>query len=1248
MFSPSFLFCDSRFFLAGRRRFRRMTLSAVFLLVVYSQVQAAETTAPQGRQAVPVRNIQLKDDKALAWKVLWDQGRELARQGRLAEAVSAYEALLTMREGLEAARWELVNILLPLKREEAAIPHLELLMEEAPGNLHYLLALAEASRKQGNMARAAELYQKARKREPDNPKILRGEATALISLQRRGEAAPLLEALFAREQGNQALREELVNLYFELGAQEKALTQAASLIRENRAEPALVFKAAQAAERLGQEALASEYWQRLIRSIYGPEAKERLTAHYLKAGKGEEALAWLLPLLEKEPASPRLLKKLGQIYVSLARYPEALGLLARYLSLKPEDREALRQLSEVRAALSGRPEANAYWANLPVGLAPDLAALARGAGFYEAKSELREALVFYELILAATPEDTRIIAKKARVLLAAGDKGAVDSLWTDLARRRKLVEVLELLLVQEPGNQVALQKLAVIYFEQDELERSREMFLRLALLGTRTPEVLGGLARLEERLGNPGKALALYEELAGPAGADGTTVLRCIELAGELGLAGKVHGYLGRLQRDFPALARHPENRLLIARALAGGYVLAYAIREYKALLADSPVQPGLLLPAYQGLIAAMRQSGLDYEAEQALRQAYLGKPEAATLSLWALPQVFPGARFLEAEARQDQGRMLAYCRALAAEGRHRELIVSALAAGQLYPQSAAFRVLRAQALESDGDKIGAIAVWQELLRDFPAQDFAATRLSALLFSQGRFGELRKLWLDFPEVAARTDMLLLQARIFWADREWDKALAVYDAFLKQGVAESLGAYAAGLGLRLPAEVEAGFWARLTVPELERQSSLDLLMEHSAFLAAGAAPDSLNQATTPFFAAWRWEKRFALERAARQALLRREYLAAANYLRKLLDDYPADVSLRFDLAGIYSRFGQLGNEAVLYEEIRTAGGDFPGLVEASERNGLKRRPNAAAGYGYLREEGRDGYKAIRKTWEEASFKYSPLLQHDLGLSLSRLDYQNTTGQGRLRGNRAMLSYAANINERFLLRGGAGAEFLDRDQPDTAIVELAAEGRLGDRLTGMLSYGRDVKNDTIASLTRNIIQENFKADLVLEMLPSIKAGGGLSQASLSDNNSTKGYDLWAAYLLFFEPAFLKFAYVYDFKDSADDRKKSGVGPALADGFAAADHPYWAPKNYWQNRFSVYFRHQLSDDQFRRGAPRYYDLEYALIYDEKGYAMQSLKGGFFIEYSPKVILSATTELTSGSDYRSRELFFSAAYRW
>jgi len=143
------------------RTLARASAFCIFLSLPFPVAgQAAESAAPRDKQVVPARTIQLKEDKDVAWKALWDQGRELARNGRLVEAAPVYEALLTMREGLEAARWELVTILLQLKREEGALPHLELLVEGAPRNLQYLSVLAEVSLGRNNAVRAGELYKK--------------------------------------------------------------------------------------------------------------------------------------------------------------------------------------------------------------------------------------------------------------------------------------------------------------------------------------------------------------------------------------------------------------------------------------------------------------------------------------------------------------------------------------------------------------------------------------------------------------------------------------------------------------------------------------------------------------------------------------------------------------------------------------------------------------------------------------------------------------------------------------------------------------------------------------------------------------------------------------------------------------------------------------------------------------------------------------------------------------------------------
>jgi tetratricopeptide (TPR) repeat protein len=1369
-------------------RARTLALVSVLVFLLFFHVflpvpgHAAEPSAsPQGTQGVPARTIQLEENHDVAWKALWDQGRELARNRRLAEAVPVYESLLGMREGLEAARWELVTILLQLRREEGALPHLELLVEAAPGNFQYLLALAEASRGQGNDARAAELYKKVLQREPNNRQALRGAASALLAQQKKGEAAAMLEALLRREPARLALREELANLYFEMGAYGKARVHFTVLARENQVDPAILLKMAQAYDRSGLEGQAIEYWQRLARTSQSPEAKERLTAYYLKSGKAEEALAHLLPLVEKEPSSPRLLKRLGQIYSSLSRLPEALAYFERYISLKPEDKEVLRQVIDIHAVLGNKAEVAFLGRGLSFGPAPNLENLERGAGQYEANGEFQEAVALYDRILAVTPDDPKILAKRAKALLASGNDDEANAMWAHLERRQKLLEVLEILFRMEPGNRTVLRKLAQMYLDRGELSKSLDMFSRLEALGIRTPEVLAGQALVYERLRCSAKALALYEQLLEGPDETGIFRLRCLQLAGELGLLKKTQGHLARLQEKFPGLYASPQTQLLIAKALTETASHGAAREYYAGMVARYQADGEIVTAALFGLAEAYRRSGLPYEAEQVLRQAYLHHPrdEAVLGRLFALalqekrfakawvwleqlrqqdgkgkrqdskaPRIIGAlvketldprllrARLLAAEGEtrdaikilvqlagelpattengllqrrevdllrarllvvdgryaeaeqialsllgqhgrpeadllllrlyraqgksgaekalfqrmlaefsQDQGLVLDLLKALEEQGLLAELDEQAELASRQYPESATIRALSASAREAKGEIDAAIEIRQGQVRDFPDQEFAAVRLAQLLFSRGRFAEARAVAERFPQLAARPDMILLKARILWAEQEWEKAVAVYDAFLKPSVADSIAAQGRELGVALPRDEAPGLWTQLTVAEVDRQTMVDSLMAPSAMLESGSGATALNHLAVPFYARYRWHEQFALEKTARQAVRQREYLAAANYFRTLLREYPADASLQFDLAGIYSRFGQLGHEAALYEEITAAGGDFPGLTEARQRNELKRQPRVALGYGYLKEEGREGYKAIRKSWEGASLQYSPYLQQDLEVNLARLNYQDPGGNGTIRGTRAFVSYAANVNEQLLLRGGAGAELLDNGQPDTTLIEMAAEGRLGDRLTGILSYGRDVKHDTLASLSRNIVQQDYRADFVLDMVRSVQAGGGYLHSDYSDDNTTRGYDLWAAYLLFFDPALMKFSYTYDFKDTAEAR---GGGPLQPDGFTALDHPYWTPINYWQNRFSVYFKHQLSDDQFRRGVPRYYDLEYVVVYDEMGYAMQTWRGGFFVECVPRIILAATTELTSGQEYRAKEFFLSAIYRW
>ncbi|MGV1098296.1 tetratricopeptide repeat protein [Thiovibrio sp. JS02] len=1358
---------------------------ALFFLPAFPPVPASAgedvSSALNQKVEVPARTIQLKSDNDIAWKSLWDEARRLVREGRLLEAVPVYEKLLDARQGLEAAQWELVTLLLQVKKADAAVPHLEMLVETAPGNLQYLLALAETLGGQGAISRSVELYRRARQHDPENLQALSGLASGLVALQKREEALPVLEILSQRAPDRLWVRRELGRLYYELGYYDKARPHLLALANTETADSESLLNAARVLDRLGLENLGVEYWERLVlRDPLHPEGRARLAAYYLKEGKGEAALPYLLPLLKETPSSPQLLKRLGQIYLGMNRYPEALDYFERYIVVQPNDKDVLRMVVDIHAALGNKTQSLlALDRFLSLESEPNLENLAKAAALYEESGGYPEAVALYDRILLSTPDDPEILAKRARALLAAGDDEKANAMWAHLARRQKLLEVLEILYAQDPRNGKVLEKLARMYLDRGDLAKSLAIFSRLSALGVRSPEVRAGEASVYERLNRSEKALALYEGLLAEEGEVAGIRLRCIELAGRLGLQDKVLEHSRLLAEKSEEFHAAPQTRLRIAEALTDASAFSEAGRQYASLLDEHGDDAGLKTASLLGVARLQQKRALPFEAEQALRQAYLVGPrrgevlarlfslalaekrlsEAAVwLDALERNQALSAAegKFVALPAREGDGRLFRV-RLLAAEGQTRaalrllgqpadetavaapsgenrgidssirreagllraelllaeerygeaevlavsflepdrdfatqalliriyqqqgrsaeaEVLLARTVAtvredlrflleflGQLqrqrlfpelcrvadeaagrYPHSVALSMLVAGAHLENGDSRQAIRILQGVVREFPEHDHATALLAQQLFNNGRFSEA----LALSEAGASTqrpDLALLRARIFWARHDWDNAARAYADFLAPSVQEQIKAQGERAGVALPLHDESSLWRKLTVPEFDRQASLDALMRPERLLSSEAAAS--NGVVVPWYARYCWQKRFALEGSAREALGDREYLTAATYLRRLLREYPQDASLRFDLAGIYSRFGQLGPEASLYEDIATSGAAFPGVAEARQRNALKRRPWLSVGYGALREEGREGYKAIRKSWEEGQFHYSPYLQEEWTVYLARLEYRDPDRTARIRGNRALVSYGAAVNEHLALRAGGGAEILENGQPDTTVLDLALEGRLSDRLTGTLSYGRDVNHDTLASLGRNIVQQDYKADMVVDLLASVQVGGGYLYKEFSDNNDLQGYDFWAAYLLFFDPAFLRFSYTYDYQDA---NSAGGGGPMQADGFALTDHPYWTPMNYWQNRFSVYFRHQLSDDQFRRGVPRYYDLEYTLSYDEKGYPIQSWRGGFFVECTPHVMLEATAELATSQEYRRRQFYLGASYRW
>ncbi len=1319
---------------------------------------------------IPPRVIQQKKKAVPAWKHLWDEGRVLVGKGNYQAAVTVYEALLAKRPKLEPAQWELSQLYILLKKTEPAISLLEELTNRDPRRIDYRLALADLYIKSGKTAQGVGHYKKVIPHRPGNKKVLHALAYGLLSLKKKSEAVEFLEALARQEGQSDTIKKDLAQLYCDLGDFAKARPLLVALAHAPKVDKEILRKAAWVHDKLGLANLAVEYWQRFAKqSPEDVEAAKRLTAYFVQEGSGEAALGYLLPELEKKPASPILLRRTGQVFMGLTRFKEALPYFERYIALIPDDKEVLRLVVDIHAVLGNKAETVAVLDRfLSLESEPDVAHLKQAATLYEQGGRDEEALRLYDRLIAATPDDPEILAKRARLLLNTEQDQAALDMWAHLAKRQKLLEVLQVLHGLEPANTTVALKLAAMYLDRGDLQRSLSIYEHLKGQGHTSPKVSTALASIYERLSWSEHAFNLYATLidSGEQGRD--IFLRAIRLAGELGLVAEVRDYAGRLEGKAELSL---EERLILAQALAASGASQEALPQYDAIVQSSGENTSVAGKALLGLAEVYGKQGFYFEAEQYLREFFVlsGQQFEAYDRLFHL--ALAEKKYLKAgvwldgldklakelptgDSRQvDSFSRLRILRAKfwTADGEHkaalktiRPLLVSGdekqarlgtdsvgqilhilLAAGD-YPLAARILKEKGQGKETDllssvqqlflaeknndgqaaaryrqnlgqgaqndfaqqlrlitlcseyklyGDALTfaeqAVAarpdslqakllyvkmleenqqvakvetVLQEAALLTPGNDFIAYRLARYRFSKGEFEDA----LGKADLSSLKELHwgLLRARTLWAQGRWPESIAVYQKLLSDSVVKQLAARGEKHGLRMPPE-ELGLWEQYVIPEVERTGFVDQVMTPEHLVRSDWTARSWNEVAAPLYASYRWQRYLALEHAARQAVIKRQYLAAKRYFELMAVEGPGDASTLFDLAGLYSRLGQLGPEAAVYEKMQTAYPEYSTLAAASKRNRLKRRPLTGLAYGYLKEEGRDGYKAIWKKSVDFSSWYSPSPRDEFDVRLSRIDYGDTDKDAVIRANRLLARYGLSFTERWQANFAAGLESVDGGgQSDALLFDCDLTGKIGNRLTTSVGYTRGLTQDTLASVGRNIIQQDFAGSVTLAVLSSFEIGGEYLHRDYSDGNSLNGYDLWASYLLFADPVSLQFTYTYDFQDAEEGNNAAGT--VLADGFTASDHPYWAPKEYWQNRFSVAWQHQLSENRFARGAPRYYRAEYELAHDSKGYAIQTWKGGFFIEWTPHLLMQATAELTNSDEYRSKDFFFTATYRW
>jgi tetratricopeptide (TPR) repeat protein len=155
----------------------------------------AAAAAPAAEQAKP--------DPAL---VAFNEGAELANQGKDAEAIAKFESAIVTKPDLTAAYIALARLYTRSKNYPKVIVNGEKATELAGDDPDIDALLAEAYEHTGNKAKAVEYEKKA----PANPAALFNEAARAINAQKDSAAEPLLKKAIE-------LDEKFAPAYYELG-----------------------------------------------------------------------------------------------------------------------------------------------------------------------------------------------------------------------------------------------------------------------------------------------------------------------------------------------------------------------------------------------------------------------------------------------------------------------------------------------------------------------------------------------------------------------------------------------------------------------------------------------------------------------------------------------------------------------------------------------------------------------------------------------------------------------------------------------------------------------------------------------------------------------------------------------------------------------------------------------------------------------------------------------------------------------
>ncbi len=532
--------------------------------------------------------VEQKEDVP-AWKLKWDQARELVRQQDFKQAALNYSELLSMKSNIEEAKWEYLQLLTRLGEWGLASNLIESLIEHNPQSVSFRLSGGQISLEKEEYERAAKYFSWVFTRTPngnDGLIALEGLIEALQGLGRTDKALPLIEQLYIRKPDDPILLKKLATLSLQHGLQGKSAHYLSILIEKFPVDDRIIFQAANLYDHMGKREKAVFYWEKYVQRHpeYLPFQK-KISDFYLTTNKPKQALRHLIHLLENGKRSDELLLIIGNIYLDDHKRPDkALLYLQEYSQNNPGNKTVQTKLDRIQTVLAN-----------------NLVSIIENDG----------AWMLWKDLARLTPDRSAIYLSMVDVL----DR---------LGKEEELHEALIIILEHEPDNQRALLRLAELQFKNNRVDESIRYFSLVKETEENRKRYLLQKAKLEEWSGKELAALGSFESYLKFDSTNRVILTKCMRLAGELGLVDRLLAHYQTLQAHYGNESSFIETEIEYVQLLRKNHFFEESEKIHTAIIGKvgkNTQKTATLLFAQADYFADI---GLYFQAEQILRRVFI------------------------------------------------------------------------------------------------------------------------------------------------------------------------------------------------------------------------------------------------------------------------------------------------------------------------------------------------------------------------------------------------------------------------------------------------------------------------------------------------------------------------------------------------------------------------------------------------------------------------------------------------